>query len=192
MKNAIDYVSTAMVAWDEIWQGYPDHWIKVHGNLLTAYENCNNEVIEEEILEEIHKFMSGYENKKMYRPKFEKIACDLLNLSTGKNIVPRGYSLDSQLCYDCAIKHLSEASESFKQIETNPKAWIHIIGNLSHAANHLVENHPKFANEIRNIRKNFMDNLMIGKLTKFDITKICERTRKLAEQNLYDMEMDEK
>lgn len=191
MNEAIDYITTAMVAWDEIWQGYPDHWIKVYGNLLSASEACDDEILEERLLDEAGKFLEQFKNKKRYRPPFEDMACLMLNLDAEKTVVPSGQALDSQLCYDCAMKHLTEAHESFKEVKQNPRAWIFIIGNMSHAANHLVERHPKLANEIRSFRKKFMDNMLVGKTIQLDLQQLCERVRKCAEQDLYDLPIDE-
>jgi len=182
--NALEYITTAMVAWDEIWQGYPDHWIKVHGNLVEASQSTNGQ-ISNDLLCEAMKFLDSYKNHKKYRPCFEKLACNLLNKLAKKNIVQENMILDSQLCYDCATKHLAEAQVSYNQMNKDPRAWVLVIGNLSHAANHLVEKHPNLSNIIREMRKDFMDQLMFEKTHSIDVLPLIERIRSFSENYLY-------
>jgi len=146
--DAFGLIAKAMVAWSEVWMGYPDHALKVYGNLIKASELLRNE----EIAMEARKFRAAFNEGMKYRPPFENMAWTIAN--GNKQVIPHNQIPDSQLCYDCAGKHLSSASVAWDQIKNGqPASWIDLIGNLAHAEEHLIEKHEELAGEIRKDRK---------------------------------------
>lgn len=76
----------------------------------------------------------------------------------------------TMLCYDCAFKHLSDASEVFNEIEngySQPDHYLKFVGAMSQASNHLLEKHPDMAAEIRIARKDWWDAKHLG----LDVTR---------------------
>lgn len=72
--------------------------------------------------------------------------------------------MDSLLCYDCAFKHISDASEVWLEIENGyntPDHYMKFVGSMSQAANHLIEKHPDMATEIRMARKAWWDSKLL-------------------------------
>jgi hypothetical protein len=162
------YITTAMVAWNEIYQGYPDHWVKVYGNLNSAIDICNDEGLKKELKEESDQFYDSYKKNIKYRPKFEELACKSLNLETESLIC--GNVISGMLCYDCAIKHISDANVYYMQLSSDPDSmndFMMVIGNLSHAADHLIEQYDELANFIREERKNFYNSYLVNRVATY-------------------------
>jgi hypothetical protein len=168
-EQAARLISEAQAAWNEVWQGYPDHWSKVCGTLdqardllaETAYDAyCNERKLSIELDIQSDRFRKSMQNKEMYRPPFEKLAAMALNLAAGKEVISDKSVMPTQLCYDCAVKHLADAATAWKEMEGGNKTSVfEVLGNLSHASNHLVERHPELASDIRNERKSVWEAL---------------------------------
>jgi hypothetical protein len=170
-----------MVAWDEIWQGYPDHWMKVYGNLQAACELVGNSSLADDLAVEMTKFNKSIKDKKKYRPCFEKMACDAICEEEKMCINPKEI-LDTQFCFDCALKHLSEAS-----VEYNGKdklSWIKVVGNMASASNHLIEKYEAIANEIRVERKKYSDSLISGKAYRPDFENLSMKVKEIQLKNI--------
>lgn len=179
-----EYITTAMVAWNEIYQGYPDHWLKVYGNLNAAIEVCDNEATKSEIKKEADLFFDNYKKNIKYRPKFEQLACRAFSLETKNSMF--GNVINGMLCYDCAIKHISDASVYYMQLVNNPddiQAFMMIIGNLNHASDHLVEQHESEANYIREERKRFYMSYLVNVTETYqpNFDEMMNKVFKLAE-----------
>lgn len=160
----VDYITTAMVAWNEVYQGYPDHWVKVHGNLTTASELATDPELKTSIEQETKTFYDSYTKQEKYRPKFESLACQAMNLENNTNLC--GNVINGMLCYDCCLKHISDAQGYFYQLQENPEDitnFMWVIGNLSHAADHLVEQYEGVANHVREERKKFYNSYIADK-----------------------------
>lgn len=70
-----------------------------------------------------------------------------------------------QLCYDCAFKHISDASTIWNEIENGygvPDHYMKFVGALSQAADHLLEKHPELSFAIREARKEWFDSRVLG------------------------------
>jgi len=153
-------IAEASTAWNEVWQGYPDHWMKVSGSLSLAAELIDDEnpKLEHQLVSEASLFSSAISQLQMYRPPFEKMAAIALNLHAGREVIRDADVIGTQLCYDCAVKHLTEAKTAWS--ESDPMSWMDALGNLGHASNHLVERHPQLANAIREDRKRVWEGIV--------------------------------
>ena len=157
-ENVPLLIAEAMAAWNEVYQGYPDHYVKVSGCLTLASELCGGR-LSEQLAEEASKFNQSVLTKTMYRPGFEQLAADAINETAGEIIVK--VEMNTQLCYDCATKHLADAAVAWSEMKSGETAaLLDVLGNLSHASNHLIEKHPDLANAIRTDRKAIWESLI--------------------------------
>jgi hypothetical protein len=146
-------IASAMSAWNETFQGYPDHWAKVVGDLSLASEICDSD-LSGKLMFESKSFNIAYSNGKQYRPPFEHLVAEAINQVAGRRVVEPSDVLNTQLCYDCATKHLADAGVVWDDMEMGDfNAFVEVLGNLSHASNHLIEKHPDVADIIRKNRK---------------------------------------
>jgi len=62
-------------------------------------------------------------------------------------------------CLDCAWKHLSQAFVNLREAKQGyPQFKSLVVGHLAEASDELLDKYPKFANEIRQHRLQFMEN----------------------------------
>lgn len=155
--NMICNITSSMIAWNEIWQGYPDHWVKVHGDLIVLANSIDDDNLKKDILDEANHFYKMYLDGMKYRPPFEKYACLIMNLDANKEVIKKNEIINGSMCINCALKHLAEAKISFDKIE-DFNEFIKVIGNMSHASNHLVEDNEVLANYIRDERTKFYNS----------------------------------
>jgi hypothetical protein len=69
--------------------------------------------------------------------------------------------VSTQLCYDCAFKHLSCAYVAWAEVVNGyptPDHIAKVVGHMAHAEEHLLERHPDIAKAIREARKLFWDS----------------------------------
>lgn len=73
--------------------------------------------------------------------------------------------MDTQLCYDCAFKHISAAYVTWCEIQDGydrSDHYMKLVGNLVHAEEHLIDQHPDLAERIREARKAWWDSKALG------------------------------
>jgi hypothetical protein len=183
----IDKITSSMVAWNETQQGYPDHWAKVHGNLVCASEEIDDEKLKKELFAEAEHYYKMKKEGKEYRPPFEKLSCAVLNHEACREIIKDSDVINGMLCYNCASKHISEAKVS-QDRGFSLENFMSVIGNLSHASNHLVEEDVELANIIRQERTLFYNSVVEGwgnggEIHKIDFSLFADRVLELAKEN---------
>lgn len=72
---------------------------------------------------------------------------------------------NTQLCYDCAFKHLAMAQAAWYEVMNGyaqSDHYLKVVGHLAHAEEHLAERHQDLSEKIRTARKAWWDATLLG------------------------------
>lgn len=99
----------------------------------------------------------------------------------------------TQLCYDCAFKHISCAQIAWAEVNNGYRQADHIakvMGNLSLAEEHLLERHKDLAENIREGRKDWWDALIQGAIYRPPFEEWLQRIWELTLADFHSSETD--
>lgn len=174
MEKALNYLTSAAVVWNEVWQGHLQDWTIVNGYMLEAAKHIDDPEIKQLIEYHAKQFrdMLLLNDFKKYRPPFEAICSGILG-HYGHKLT--NFPKDTTNCIECAVKHVSTA-----QSEWDARNYYAVIGNLNAASCHLIMEHESIAKKIRNERIKFFQSVV-------ETDKIYRPTFELVIDELLDL-----